>query len=301
MSCPTTRKIAYVIGCAGFRNVWPANLRRPLLGPPPVSQRPRTGPQRLPRPAQPLRVCLDVRDAASTSRSRAAAVGRSVRPLDTTSGPASGCHWTPHTVGAKRAACSRPCEVRASSTVPGALRRRCRCSTAPPGVGTAPPTEQRVDGAARSTPPSGRPLSCPPGPARRPRRRRPRPAGGRGKSPGSARHPRQPPGSGPSFAPSHGTVVSSFAPIVPPRTSSPAYAVRSPGRASPAYGRHTRCSTPASVSHPPTQAGGQLSWCWTTRTRATASDPTKPARGRPTSYASRRSTRPRAASPWTRS
>ena len=53
--------------------------------------------------------------------------------------------------------------------------------------------------------------------------------------------------------PSHGTVASSLAPISPPSTSSASYDV-SAGSASPAHGRHTSRTAPASSSQTPTSA-----------------------------------------------
>ena len=87
---PTTRKIAYVIGCAGFRNVWPADLghRRRGWALCPSVQSLEPASQRLPRPAQLLDVRLDARDSgvdvqAALSRGRAVLrgpLGDDVRP-----------------------------------------------------------------------------------------------------------------------------------------------------------------------------------------------------------------------------
>ena len=177
----------------------------------------------------------------------------------------SGCHCTPQTVGAKRAACtsSRGVSARATASAgSSSTRSSFQCTPRPP-VASGPSN-------ASSVAASVQPMSCSPTCW---------PSGLRSTTPPKASAqswcPRQMPrvGTRRSAAARISARVGSSqawlgspASIGPPSTSS-ASASGVDGSSSPAYGRQTSTTAPASASQVPNSAGGQWVSCSTTSTR----------------------------------
>ena len=83
-----------------------------------------------------------------------------VGPDRTMSPPASGCHCTPQTVGAKRAACTSPCGVRASSTAPSGRRATMSLFHCAARAGAASPARTAGRPPAASVQPTSSTPTC---------------------------------------------------------------------------------------------------------------------------------------------
>ena len=173
----------------------------------------------------------------------------------------------PQARGPKRATWSSPSAVSARATAPAGSVTTTSLFHCTPRLVPRPPTSSS-SAAASSQPTSNRPTCCPR-------------ASGCTSPPRAAANswwPRQMPSVGSSSVTasrsswrtgaSHGASASSRAPTEPPSTSSPSYAP-SGGSSSPAQGRQTTRSTPASVNQVPRWAAGHCASCSIARMRVT--------------------------------